>query len=106
MFSPEEQLNIYRILQESLTNIGKHARATEVSAEISKCNGHVVIKIEDNGKGFDPNKFIGPGGERRGIGLSTIKERALILGGDLDIRSRVGSGTSITLSIPKEALAA
>lgn len=106
LFSPEEQLNIYRILQESLTNIGKHAQATEVSAEISRFNGRVIIKIEDNGKGFDSTKFTGQAGEKRGIGLSTIKERALILGGELAIRSREDSGTSITLSIPKKALAA
>ncbi len=92
---------IYRTVQEALTNIGKHSRASNVSIVIQEANGTVVsFSIEDDGRGFDERNAARRGPEETGLGLATMKGRARMLGGVFDIKTGEGKGTRITLSIP------
>jgi len=102
LFSQEAQIIIYRIFQEALTNIGKHAQATHLSIVISEQNGNVSFIVEDNGKGFDVKKAMMEENAEKGLGLTTMDERARMLGGFLEIWSEEGKGTRITLTIPVE----
>jgi two-component system sensor histidine kinase UhpB len=89
--SDDEQLVIYRVTQESLSNVAQHAGASKVSVELSFVGG-TVLRIADDGRGVE--------GERNGgLGLTGMQERALLVGGELDVRSAPGRGTTITLSM-------
>jgi PAS domain S-box-containing protein len=100
LFSQETQTNLYRIFQEALTNIIKHARAGHVSFVVKKEEkGSVFFLIKDNGKGFDVNEAVAVDIVERGIGLTAMNERAHMMGAILDIQSRPGEGTRITLEI-------
>jgi two-component system sensor histidine kinase UhpB len=100
---PEDvQTAVYRILQEALANIGRHAGATAVSVEIEVDEDRLELRIRDDGAGFEPTSVVrgasnGNGGA--GLGLSGMVERARLAGGELDIRSAPGSGTTVTLRI-------
>ena len=90
----ELHLTFYRIAQEHLTNILKHAEATEVSIFLKSVGGSMILSIHDNGKGFDPTI------KRKGIGITNMASRAKLLNGELDIVSSPGHGCSLTISIP------
>ena len=98
LFSPQAQIHIFRVIQESLTNIFRHAQASQVSVIIKDERDRVVIKVADNGQGFDLQQVLNL--ERRGIGIAAMQERIRILGGTLDIQSQKGSGTQISCNIP------
>ena len=100
LFAPASQTNIYRIFQEALTNIGRHAQATHISIGIEKQNKYVTFTIEDNGRGFDPQVVVNRQNRQRGIGLAAMQERARMAGGHLEIRSRSGRGTHLAFTIP------
>jgi PAS domain S-box-containing protein len=100
LFSREAQIIIYRIFQESLTNIGKHAQATCVSVVIKKRGGNVSFIVKDDGKGFDVEQVQGRDSTEKGLGLAAMDERARMLGGFFYIRSQDGKGTEITFTIP------
>jgi signal transduction histidine kinase len=100
LFPSDAQIIIYRIFQECLTNISKHAGASKVSIGIREENGHIVIVLEDNGSGFDLDQVSARRGEGRGMGLAALDERARMLGGSLEIRTQPGHGTRITCVIP------
>ncbi len=89
--SPEQQLVIYRVTQESLSNIAQHARAHNVDVELSFI-GRTLLRVSDDGQGFS-------GGRNGGLGLSGMRERALLAGGQLSIWSGVGQGTRVELTI-------
>lgn len=91
---------VYRMVQESLNNIVKHASAMEVAVAIQDMGKKVQITIQDNGKGFDSTTP----GFRNGIGLNSIRQRAAMIGADVSINSRVGNGTEIQLIIHKAAV--
>ena len=99
LFPPEAQIIIYRIFQECLTNISKHAGATEVSVAVKEHNGSISLMIEDNGAGFDRALVVARRATGRGLGLAALGERGPDAGGLLDIRSQPGSGTRITCVI-------
>jgi signal transduction histidine kinase/DNA-binding response OmpR family regulator len=99
-FSSEGQLIIYRLFQESLTNIAKHAEATRVMLRVNKTNGRVDFCVEDNGRGFALPQAAAPDPSRKGIGLVAMEERMRMAGGFLEIRSQEGQGTRISFSIP------
>ena len=93
------ETTIYRIVQEALTNIIKHAKATRVSLIVERRNGLLII-IEDNGRGFDLDAMLhAPSADRR-LGLMGMRERAELAGGHLDIETESGSGTTIYLHLP------
>jgi signal transduction histidine kinase len=100
LFPAPVQLGIYRIIQESLTNIGKHAKATRIFCTIKKRKEQVWFSIKDDGQGCERKDRQGRGDNNGGNGLSIMKERARLAGGQLEIQSQVGAGTEITFSIP------
>lgn len=93
----ETQLNIYRIIQESLTNVLRHSGATEVNLNILDSEDNLCIVVSDNGKGFYPEKL----DPLHSIGITGMKERALTFGANFRIDSSPGSGTKVLLSVPK-----
>lgn len=99
-FSAEHQIIIYRIFQEILTNIHKHARADRISVDIEQSNVAVSFRVQDNGDGFDFNTVSRQDPTQKGMGLTAMYERALIVGAPLDITSRKGGGTRISFSVP------
>ena len=102
LFPPEIQINIYRIFQESLTNIVKHARASLVSVNVTREDGKVSFMIRDNGRGFNLKQVMSGKVAKRSLGLSAMNERARMARGVLQISSRRGQGTTISFSIPTE----
>jgi signal transduction histidine kinase len=100
LFPKEAQTNLYRISQEALTNIAKHAEAKHVSFAVKENEESVSIIIEDEGKGFDVIKVRATHSPEKGLGLDAMEERAHMLGASLHIKSQVGEGTRITLTIP------
>jgi PAS domain S-box-containing protein len=102
LFPPEIQINIYRIFQESLTNVVKHARATLVSVNITREDGKVSFMIRDNGRGFNLKQAMSGKVAKRSLGLTAMNERALMARGSLQISSRRGQGTIIAFSIPTD----
>ena len=102
LLSQDAQTNLYRIFQEALTNIGKHAEANHISFVVKKNEGSVSFFIEDDGKGFDVSKIKAGSSPQKGLGLDTMEERARMLRASLDISSKMGEGTRITLKIPIE----
>lgn len=99
LFANKVQTAIYRIFQEILTNIGKHADPTQVSILAKRKDNRAIFAIEDNGRGFDIE-----GGwqssPKAGMGLLAKEERILMLEGDLQLWSRRNQGTTITFEIP------
>ncbi|MGB9129678.1 MAG: PAS domain-containing protein [Thiobacillus sp.] len=88
---------VFRISQEALTNVMRHADAPRADVAVWVANDRVVLRIEDKGRGFDPADTHQPG---RGAGLLGMHERAALLGGMLTIDTGVGSGTTITVELP------
>jgi two-component system sensor histidine kinase UhpB len=93
--SDEEQLVIYRVTQESLSNIAQHAEAGRVEVELCT-TGRTILRVRDDGRGF--NSLNGRNGRGR-LGLSGMRERALLVGGHLNIFSEPGEGTTIELTM-------
>lgn len=93
--SEDQQIHVVQIVREVLSNIARHAQASEVEVACHLQNDSVVLDISDNGAGFDPDSI------ERGHGLRNMEERARKLGGTLEILPRDGKGTRHTLHIPK-----
>ncbi|RYF79581.1 MAG: hypothetical protein EON98_14410 [Chitinophagaceae bacterium] len=89
-----KQLAIFRIVQEQLNNIIKHANAREVSIKLTCSNKQVLLSIKDDGDGFDLAKI------RRGLGLSNIINRAELFGGSVEILTQSGKGCTLNVMIP------
>jgi two-component system NarL family sensor kinase len=100
LFAPEIQINIYRIFQESLTNVVKHAWASLVSVKVAREDGKVSFMIRDNGRGFNLKQAMSGKVAKKSLGLTAMNERALMARGSLQISSRRGRGTTIAFSIP------
>lgn len=92
--SNKTKIHIYRMLQETLQNIYKHAEASHVKIAFSRKKDVILLDIEDDGKGFNVNKA------RKGIGLKNIDSRVRDIGGRAEIVSKINQGTKITISIP------
>jgi len=98
------ELQIVRIIQESLTNVRKHARATTVRVDVHKRNDQLVVNISDDGMGFNPE--VTTRGEFPKFGLTTMRERAASIRGSLDIDSAAGAGTTVRFTMPLAAATA
>ena len=94
---PERATAIYRILQELLTNVARHAAATEVEVQLAKEETAVVLIVHDNGKGMNTEKL----STEKSLGILGMQERALAFGGEITIRSSPGAGTSAKVRIPE-----
>ncbi|MFA5183759.1 MAG: histidine kinase, partial [Syntrophales bacterium] len=103
LFSPQTEINLFRIFQESLNNIAKHARATQVSVTIKRHDGRVDLLIKDNGIGFDLEQIKSEEIADKGMGLAAMEERLRMLGTRLNILSQKDNGTEISFSIPIDA---
>ncbi len=97
---PEVAIGVFRIVQESLTNIAKHAKATHARVTVQQENGELVVTVEDNGVGFRVKDVMRHPDENKRLGLLGMMERAAMLSGKLDIESKPGKGTKIQLRIP------
>ena len=91
------EITIFRIVQELITNVIKHAQASEIIVHLTSFEDHINIMVEDNGKGFDPSIIK----DNDGMGLASIIKRVEHLGGNVDIDSQSGSGTTVILNIPR-----
>lgn len=96
---PEVEVTAYRIIQEALTNVSRHARAQSCRVYLQRLAATILITIEDDGIGFDPDAVTRPD-LRTGLGLLGIRERASLLRGTLRLESARGGGTRITVELP------
>lgn len=96
--TPEVETHLYRLIAEALANVLKHARAARVGVSLGRVRGTIVASVEDDGVGFDPE--MPPTGERPGLGLLGMRERAALLGGELQVESTPGRGTTVVARIP------
>jgi signal transduction histidine kinase len=90
----EMETGVYRIVQESLTNAVKHGRARRASVEVLEHEQQITVTVRDDGTGFDPD------GSTAGFGLTGMRERAKLLGGELAVHSAPGTGTTVSVSLP------
>ena len=90
---------VFRIFQEALTNVARHAQATEVRAVVQAEDGHVVLLVEDNGRGIRPEALF----DKKSLGLLGMRERAAVLGGEVVIAPLQPKGTRVTLRLPRAA---
>ena len=97
--APEVETNLYRILQEALQNVHKHAGADRVSVQLERRGGRVVLVVEDNGRGYDPGEEEAAG-TNKGMGVTNMRERAALVGGELEIESSPGTGMTIYVRVP------
>jgi signal transduction histidine kinase len=102
IFPKDSELNLYRIIQESINNIIKHSEATAAEVIIRKNLSGVEITVQDNGQGFSIKSSESNEPVKRGFGLVSIAERTRILGGKLTVQSIKGEGTTITLKLELE----
>jgi signal transduction histidine kinase/ligand-binding sensor domain-containing protein len=100
LLPPNEEINLYRIVQECLNNILKHSRARRASIECNRNARGLQLAISDDGQGFTPGPSGPPGAHPSGLGLISIIERAHTLGGTAEIFSRPGHGTRIQIVVP------
>jgi len=91
-------LCLFRVAQEALRNVARHARARRVEVSLRGLDGGLQLAVQDDGAGFDPAR----GRERPSLGLASMRERVHLLGGELEIESAPGRGTSIRAWVPLE----
>ncbi len=96
IFEKNIELNIYRIVQECISNILKHSKATEVNVNIHFKSGNLIVEIEDNGIGFEIKKLK----EKKGLGFDNINYRTIFCGGSIKINSKQQKGTKFKILIP------
>ncbi len=97
---PEHETAVFRVVQEAISNIARHARAEAVLIQGSIRDHQLSIEVEDDGEGFDDGAFSTPDRAGRGWGLLGMRERVEMLGGRLDIHSAPGKGTHLELNVP------
>ncbi|MHB8779758.1 MAG: GAF domain-containing sensor histidine kinase [Candidatus Geothermincolia bacterium] len=97
---PQAELAVFRIFQEALANVRKHAQAREVTIDSTKAEGGLTMIIRDNGVGFNPSRIEDHQSRGERLGLLAMRERAELLGGNLEIESLSGYGTTVTIRLP------
>ncbi|MBN1446845.1 MAG: tetratricopeptide repeat protein [Bacteroidetes bacterium] len=102
-FTKGQEINIYRIVQEAVNNIIKHSGAKHAWVSLKRRNGDLHVEIRDDGRGFDVERKAHGSSEPAGFGLQGMYERVDILGGNLNIRSGSGEGTTVEIFIPISA---
>jgi two-component system sensor kinase len=94
---PSIETTTFRVVQEALTNVARHAHVNEAVVRLERSQDRLVARIEDHGVGFDPVAALVASGSS---GLSGMRERAILLGGRVTIQSQPGGGTLVTLDLP------
>jgi signal transduction histidine kinase len=97
---PSVEITVYRVVQEALNNIRKHAEATKVDLYLNYSEDNVIVKIKDNGIGFDLTDTINNAISVGSLGLLGMKQRVDMLGGIFNIQTRHGKGTTVTITLP------
>jgi PAS domain S-box-containing protein len=97
-FDSDRNTALFRIFQETLTNIARHAEATEVSVSLKQKDGQIELKVQDNGRGITEGELSHP----KSFGLIGIRERAIIFGGSSNVKGFPGKGTTVTVTIPAQ----
>lgn len=98
--APEIETSIFRIVQEGIANIAKHARAENAAVRLEFGETSVMVEIEDDGRGFDPAAMEGPDRTGGGFGLLGMRERASLIGGSVELQSRPDLGTTVRVRVP------
>ncbi len=98
--APEIETTLYRIVQEGLTNVARHAQATNVTLSLKRENHTVCVIIADNGQGFDIETKLNQATFKEGAGLLGIRERVTFLGGEFDIQTQINEGTTLLINFP------
>lgn len=98
--SPSIETNIYRIAQEAISNALKHSKANTINVFIKTENKELFLSIKDNGKGFEPEKYLNGVVKGTQLGIISMKERVTLMDGVFSIKSRPGKGTDIEIKIP------
>jgi two-component system, NarL family, sensor kinase len=96
----QTEIILFRIVQEMLNNIVKHAKATQVQVNLTHAHELIILEIKDNGIGFDPEALFADQEQHKGLGLRNIRKRASLIGGTFQISSARNSGTAIRITIP------
>jgi signal transduction histidine kinase len=99
-FDTQRELVIYRIAQEAVTNIIKHARAKEAFVNLVKEEKSITLGVEDDGVGFDKNEVMKSPAEEGHLGLLIMQERVVQVDGEFSVESRIGGGTHLMARIP------
>jgi signal transduction histidine kinase len=94
----DQEEGLFRIVQEALNNVVKHARTDQAAVRLQMENGQVSLLIQDQGTGFDPS-VRGPA--REGFGLTSMRERVEMLGGTLEVKSSPREGTQLLVQVPQ-----
>jgi PAS domain S-box-containing protein len=97
---PEVETALFRVAQEALTNVHKHAPSARVRITLRRLNDTVRLQVRDWGPGFNPEKITDGGGPGERLGLSSMRERVALLGGHLEVHSKPGEGTEVVAEIP------
>jgi signal transduction histidine kinase len=100
LFSEDARIMIYRVIQEAITNIGKHADARDASVIVRQVEGACTFCIEDNGRGFNPPRSLRTDSVEKGLGLAIMEERVRMMEGSFEISSQEGKGTRIIFRLP------
>jgi two-component system sensor histidine kinase UhpB len=98
---PETQTVLFRVVQESLNNVVKHARARQVRVRLSAPRKTLRLSIVDDGKGFDPVRAAARSGMRLGLGLRAAQEMVAALGGEFMVEASPGRGTTVLVTVPQ-----
>jgi len=96
----DTEINIYRMVQEALSNMGKHSNATRSTVRLVTSYPNLLIRIEDNGDGFPVARRVAEAAKERRMGLRSMEERAKLIGGSMELQSRIGTGTRVIFTIP------
>jgi len=99
-FNPEAELVLFRIVQESLANVRRHAEASKVEVLLEFAGDKTIVTVSDNGKGFQMPKALGDMSRLGKLGLIGMEERVRLLRGKLVVKSEVGIGTTVTVMVP------
>ena len=97
---PSAETALYRIVQEGLANIARHAEAREVEVRLRQEDDSLMLSLRDDGRGFDLEDLAAVKGREGSFGLASIRERALMLGGECSVHTRPGKGTTIEILVP------
>ena len=100
LLTREAEINVYRILRECFSNIGRHSHALNSWFTACRTNNSLIFSVQDDGQGFDKCVLTAKKPSERGLGLMSIHERVSLMGGKVHIQSSTGEGTTVFFEIP------
>ena len=96
----DTEIHLYRLIQEGLNNIKKHANADHVVIRLVASSPNIILRIEDNGQGFDVKRRLARSFKEKRLGISSMEERVSLLEGTMSIKSQPSKGTSLFIEVP------